>query len=114
MKRVTARTAHRIPDRPPIQLSVGDEVRVGERDAEWPEFVFVTTSHGAGWVPARHLSRSSGIAIVETAYDTTELPTQVGEMLDVVAEDLPSDWLWCRSADGREGWIPAKTVESSG
>lgn len=113
MRRVTARTAHQISDRPPIQLAAGEEVRVGERDTEWPEFVFVTASHGAGWAPARHLSRSSGIAVVETAYDTTELPTQAGDVLEVVAEDLPSGWLWCRAADGREGWVPVKTVEGS-
>ena len=85
---------------------------VGERDTEWPEFVFVTASHGSGWVPARHLSASSGTAVVTTAYDTTELPTHIGEILEVVTEDLTSGWLWCRSAEGREGWVPVKTVDA--
>lgn len=107
---VTARTAHEIPDRPPLRLTIGDEVHVGERDTEWPEFVFVTTSNGTGWVPARHLSRPSGPAIVETAYDTTELPTRVGEVLEVVAEVVDSGWLWCRSS-GEQGWVPMSTLD---
>ena len=86
-------------------------MQAGDRDTEWPEFVFVTAAHGTGWVPARHLSQPFGPAVVQTAYDTTELPTRVGEVLNVVAEDLVSGWLWRRSSIGREGWVPIKTVE---
>ena len=75
----------------------GERVDVGDRDSEWPEFVFVTASHGTGWVPARHLSATSGTAVVQIAYDTTELPTQAGDVVEVVAEDLTSGWLWCRA-----------------
>jgi Variant SH3 domain len=50
-------------------------------------------------------------AVVRTGYDTTELPTHVGEVLDVVAEDLVSGWVWCRSREGREGWVPLKTFD---
>jgi len=112
MRHVTARTAHDIPRRPPLRLTVGEAVQVGDRDTEWPEFVFVTASHGTGWVPARHLSQPSGTTIVQRAYDTTELPTQVGDVLDVVTEDLQSGWLWCGSDDGRLGWVPVRTVEA--
>jgi variant SH3 domain-containing protein len=111
VRQVIARRSHEISERPPVQLEVGDDVEVGERDTEWPEFVFVTGERGAGWVPSRHLSSSSGPAVVKIPYDTTELPTEVGDVLLVVAEDLPSGWLWCRSGTGREGWIPVKTVE---
>lgn len=83
---------------------------MGERDTSWPEFVFVTTVHGEGWVPARRLSTSRGRATVLEAYDTTELPTSVGEILDVVARDDQSGWLWCRNRTGREGWVPLNTV----
>lgn len=76
--------------------------------------MFVTAAHGTGWVPARHLTASSGLAVVQTPYDTTELPTEIGEVLEVLAQDLESGWLWCRSRSGREGWVPAKTLEISG
>ena len=93
-----------VPDRPPLQLAVGERVAVGDRDSEWPEFVFVTASHGTWWVPARHLSATSGTAVVHAAYDTTELPTHAGDVVEVVAEDLTSGWLWCLARDGGEGW----------
>jgi hypothetical protein len=110
MRRVVARRAHEIPDRPPLRLAIGDRVEVGRRDTEWPAFVFVTAESGAGWVPAPHLSAETGAAVVLTAYDTTELPTVAGDELEVLAEDLESGWLWCRAAGGREGWVPIKTV----
>jgi hypothetical protein len=110
-RRVTALVGHEVPDRPPLRLAVGDHVAVGERDTEWPEFVFVTAAHGTGWVPARHLSQPSGSAVVEVAYDTAELPTRPGDLLDVLDEDLVGGWLWCRDQDDREGWVPVRTVQ---
>lgn len=113
VKNVTARRAHAIPNRPPVHVLVGEQVQVGEHDTLWPEFVFVTTSHGTGWVPARHLSKlSDGMARVQTAYDTTELTTQTGDVLEVIAEDRESGWLWCRSPAG-QGWVPVDTIDES-
>lgn len=105
-----AHAAHDIPDRSPIQLEVGERVEVGERDAEWPAFVFVTTHRGAGWVPERHLDRDGSVAVVRDAYDTTELPTHQGEQLEIIREDQPSGWTWCRASGGQEGWVPTKTL----
>ena len=110
MRQVTVHRAHTVPGRPPIQVDVGQEVHVGERDDEWPEFVFVTTPGGSGWVPARHLTMSGNQAVVHTPYDTTELATQIGDILDVVIEDHQSGWLWCRGPNGSEGWVPLRTV----
>jgi hypothetical protein len=110
MSRVVARSAHEIPERAPIQLGVGEEVEVGERDDEWPAFVFVSSQRGSGWVPERHLERQGSAALVTVAYDTTELPTSEGEQLEVLREDLLSGWAWCRAKTGREGWVPLKTL----
>jgi hypothetical protein len=107
---VTVVTAHEIPERPPIRLTPGDRVTVGEQDTTWPAFVFVTTESGNGWVPARHLEVNEGEALVKVAYDTTELPTSVGERLDVLRRDDDSGWLWCRNGGGREGWVPVSTI----
>ena len=113
MSHVVAIEAHEIPERPPLSLAAGDVVAVGRRDDDWPAFVFVTAACGQGWVPSRHLSLEAGQGVVVTAYDTSELPTRVGETLDVVARDDESGWLWCRSADGREGWVPSRTLQST-
>lgn len=56
--------------------------------------------------PARYLSADSGLALVTTPYATTELPTQPGDTLGVLAEDLQSGWVWCRTTDGRAVWVP--------
>lgn len=53
-------------------------------------------------VPARHLSQPSVPAVVQRAYDTTELPTRAGEGLEVIAEDSMSGWLWCRSSNDQQ------------
>lgn len=110
-RRARAAVAHEIPARAALRLEIGEVVDLGERDKEWPEFVFVTTTHGAGWVPARHLRLSGPGAVVEVPYDTTELATRAGEVLDILAEDRQSGWLWCRAADGREGWVPVRTLD---
>jgi hypothetical protein len=107
---VIARSPHEIPDRPPIRVRPGDRVEVGERDSEWPAFVFVTCPQGSGWIPERHLDRQGVSAVVTEVYDTTELPTEEGEELEVLREDLASGWLWCRAKDGREGWVPERTL----
>jgi len=110
---VVAIEAHAIPDRPPLSLASGDVVTVGRRDADWPAFVLVTTARGSGWVPSRYLSADAGQAVVQMPYDTTELATETGEILEVIDRDDESGWLWCRSADGREGWVPSRSVEAT-
>jgi hypothetical protein len=90
MIRLRATSNHSIPQRPPIQLVPGQRVRAGRRDTEWPEFVFVTTGDGAGWVPGRFLDTSSDPAVVLAGYDTTELTTTAGEELTLVERDDPS------------------------
>ena len=102
-----------IPERPPLSLASGDVVTVGRRDTDWPAFVFITAAGGSGWVPSRYLSADTGPAVVETPYNTTELATSSGEILEVVDRDDESGWLWCRSTDGREGWLPNRTVEAT-
>lgn len=108
-----ARRAHEIPERPPIRLAPGEPVMVGERDNDWPAFVFVTAAAGQGWVPARHLSADTGAAVVEVGYDTTELAVADGQEVTVVARDDESGWWWCRTGGGAEGWVPVSVFGPS-
>lgn len=109
MTMVQAVKAHEIPGRPPIQVAAGQSVQVGDRDTTWPAFVFVTTGHGSGWVPARYVDAGSRPAVMLAPYDTTELGTTAGELLTVLVIDEPSGWAWVRNALGHEGWIPSDT-----
>lgn len=111
--RVRVLSRHEVPERPPIQLAVGEPVMVGEPDTEWPEFVFVTSATGSGWVPARHLSAAAGPAVVEIAYDTTELTVGADQQVTVVERDDTSGWWWCRDDAGSEGWVPMAVLEES-
>lgn len=111
MSRVVAVRAHTVPDRQTLTLRPGDVVEVGERDTDWPAFVFVTTANGSGRVPERYLTEKEGHTIAVEGYDTTELATELGEELEVVRRDDESGWLWCRGSSGTEGWVPTKTVE---
>ncbi|GEB45503.1 hypothetical protein MTE01_14480 [Microbacterium testaceum] len=101
---------HEIPDRAPLVIVPGDAVQIGDRDTEWPAFVFVTAAQGTGWVPARHLDIDGSVGTVRLGYDTTELPARLGEDVDVLVDDSESGWSWCRNADGREGWIPHRVL----
>ena len=102
---------HRIPERAPLKLAVGERVTAGDRDTEWPEFVFVVGARGEGWVPARHLSGDHGEVMVLTEYDTTELSIDSGEEVDVIERDDSSGWWWCRNDAGEEGWVPVSAFE---
>src|ERR1700759_3803293 len=98
---VRAVRAHEIPSRRPIRVKPGERVDLGERDSTWPEFVFVTIEGGCGWVPARHIEAGEGTSgVVKTAYDTTELPTMIGDELTVVETDEKSGWTWVRNTAG--------------
>lgn len=104
---------HEIPERATLVIEPGDEVQVGDRDTEWPAFVFVMAAQGTGWVPARHLDIDGSHGTVRVGYDTTELPATSGEIVDVLDDDPESGWSWCRNADGREGWIPHRVLTLS-
>ncbi|WP_349309157.1 SH3 domain-containing protein [Microbacterium sp. MM2322] len=101
---------HEPPERPPLQVGVGDRVDAGARDDEWPAFVFVTAAGGTGWVPARYIEDG----VVVTAYDTTELRALAGDIVEVIVDDPESEWAWCRDARGAEGWIPHRALGVAG
>lgn len=105
--RVLAR--HRAPDRPPVQLAVGDAATLGERDTEWPEFVWATLTSGlGGWIPAVQFDRERGEATAREAYDTRELDAEPGERLRLHHE--MAGWWWAENERGACGWIPARAL----
>jgi len=110
---VRVASRHRPPDRAPIRVNTGDQVRVGERDDEWPAFVLLTMpDDGSGWVPSRHLAVSGGgKAVAARDYDTTELDVDIGVELIVIEADTLSGWLWCRRPGGRCGWLPVTRLD---
>lgn len=103
---------HDIPDRAPLSIRPSEKVHVGERDTQWPAFVFVTSSSGSGWVPARYIEVHGETGTVLTSYNTVELPAVEGETVEVLHDDVESGWSWCRNTDGQEGWIPNSVLRA--
>ena len=88
-----------------MTLRLGDVVDVGERDDEWPEYLWCTREDGEGWVPEPVLSmRGDGTAVAVRDYSTAELTVEPGDEVTVI-ERLAS-WAWCEDARGRRGWVP--------
>lgn len=101
---------HRAPDRVPIQVRAGDRVMLGQRDRDWPQFVWTIGSNGlGGWVPINLFDCEQGPATALRDYDTVELDCNAGDELTVVQE--LAEWWWARNASGSAGWVPARNLE---
>ncbi len=98
------------PDREPIVLRAGDVVTTGRRDDEWPSFLWCADSTGlSGWVPEALLEvTGEGTARVIEDYSAAELAVAPGDEVTVLR--TLAGWGWCRTADGREGWLPEKVL----
>ena len=110
MRQARVISAHRAPDRPSIRVAAGDPVVLGERDSDWPQFVWTTLAQGlGGWIPAVLFDRETGEATALGDYDTRELPTDIGELITVHHQQ--EGWWWAENAGGESGWIPARAIE---
>jgi hypothetical protein len=109
MKQAQVIAMHRAPDRPAIRVEPGDSVTLGERDNEWPQFVWTDLAIGlGGWVPAMLFDRDSGPATALQSYDTRELDADDGERL-ILHHELAA-WWWAENNHGTCGWIPARVL----
>jgi hypothetical protein len=110
MRRARVLHVHRPPDREPIRVAAGEQVTLGERDTEWPQFAWTTKADGrGGWVPASLFDGASGAATALADYDTQELAADPGEYLQLHRE--LAAWWWAENAAGACGWIPARSIE---
>lgn len=94
----------------PIELLPGDVVSIGERDIQWPAFVWCTGPDGrSGWVPDRYLIRTStGQGIARQAYSARELNAAANEIVGLEHEE--GGWYWVVNLSGELGWIPASHI----
>jgi hypothetical protein len=93
----------------PLAVSMGERLRIGKRDEEWPEFVWCVNQEGkGGWIPEEHIERSEDIGYARRDYTTQELTVRAGETVALFEQD--SRWFWAENAAGKKGWIPAKVV----
>lgn len=101
---------HRAPERPSIKVASGDRVTLGDRDSEWPEFVWTALASGlGGWIPSTLFDAERGEASALDDYDTQELDADMGEELVLHREH--AQWWWAQNAVGKLGWVPARALE---
>ncbi len=101
---------HRAPDRPAIRVQAGERVTLGDRDSEWPDFVWTALASGlGGWVPSALFDAERGQASALQDYDTRELDADPGDEL-VLHREL-AGWWWAENARGEAGWIPTRKLE---
>lgn len=110
MRRARVIAAHHAPDRPAIRIAAGDTVTLGDRDLDWPHFVWATLASGlGGWIPAAMFDAERGMATAVDDYDTRELDAEPGDILTLHHET--ADWWWAENVLGKTGWIPARNLE---
>ena len=110
MRRARVIAEHRAPDRPAIQVAPGDAVTLGERDSDWPQFIWTTLTGGlGGWVPSQLFDRDHGDATAQHDYDTRELDADICNRL-VLHREM-ADWWWAENTRGASGWIPARALQ---
>jgi putative acetyltransferase len=95
----------------PIQFEAGEVIILGARDSEYPEFFWAKDEHGReGWVhESKFLVTTENKAVTTASYNAIELTVTANVF--VSAEETLGDWSWCRSADGRTGWLPNHVLE---
>lgn len=102
-------TARQVSYPDPLAIRVGDVLRVGANDDEWPAFVWCTDLAGkSGWVPERYIAREGDRGTVLRDYEATELEIAEGDVLAILDEE--GGWFWCRDARDRYGWVPEENV----
>lgn len=102
--RVSAR--RRAPDRPAIQVAPGDAVTLGQRDSDWPQFIWTTLTGGLGGLL---FDRERGDATAQHEYDPRELDSDIGDRL-VLHREM-ADWWWADNTQGASGRIPALALQ---
>lgn len=104
--------AHRSHYPNPIGFQTGDDLLLGQRDTEYPGWVWTTTGDGnSGWAPLvlMTLAADGRHARACADYSARELNTEVGERLSVARE--LNDWSWVVRENGDAGWVPTATLD---
>ena len=94
-----------------IHIREGDDLAVGHRNQQFPEFVWAAGEDGHhGWVPEQFIAMTGereGTALRD--YDASQLTVSKTEVLEVL--ETMGSWVRCRNDKRVEGWVPDKILE---
>jgi hypothetical protein len=83
----------------------GDGVSVGREDTEMPGWFWCRDAKGVEmWVPSTHLEIKGGRGVFNQPYNSAELYTVVGDLVQFLGEVL--GWAECLDGTWRYGWVP--------
>jgi SH3-like domain-containing protein len=96
-----------------ISFRAGDDLAVGHRNQQYPEFVWCAAEDGhAGWVLETRLTMTGPREAIATSdYDAAQLTVVKDEILDVL--ERTASWWRCRNANGVEGWVPVTILTAA-
>jgi hypothetical protein len=102
--------AHKDSCPDPISGKEGDVFLLGGRhSADYPDFVWaIGADDRCDWIPKAFLQQDGDFGRLVRDYTAREVTVAVGEVVEIFEEI--GGWLWIATHDGREGWIPAKSV----
>ncbi len=96
----------------PLKLHEGDKVTLGQKDPEYPGWIWCTDSRGkSGWAPESFIEIDGSSGVMRRDYDATELSVTVGDTVTILSQE--SGWYWCRTSRGEIGWLPKENVSST-
>ncbi len=93
----------------PWIITKGEILSIGEKESEWPGWIWCTNNSGKSrWVPESYLEIIGVTGKAKRDYNSTELSVKVGEELIIEKEE--AEWFWVINQQGKSGWVPIKNV----
>jgi len=101
---------HQASDLEPLIITRGEILSYEIKETDWIGWVWCINKNGkAGWVPETYLKVQKDNCEVLQDYNAIELTANIGEELVMKKEE--SGWFWVINDQGKEGWIPIKSVK---
>ena len=92
-----------------FKIQEGETVQIGNRESEWPGWVWCKNKGGMErWIPRNYLDIQGNLGVMNQDYEATELNVSVGE--ELVIEKEESGWVWVTNKRGEKGWVPMENV----
>jgi SH3-like domain-containing protein len=96
----------------PISISAGEQVELTGRQEDWDGHIWLWAKSAdglEGWIPDSLFDIGKTLHLAKDDYTAVELSCQTGQVLSGIKDT--HGWVYCRSADGRLGWVPRRNLE---
>ena len=111
LKFCTAISDYKSPYTEPLKIQKGEILQIGNKESEWPGWVWCINKDGMErWVPRNYIKIHGTSGITLQDYDATELTVFIGE--ELVIEKEESGWVRVSNVEGKKGWVPLENIRS--